>query len=488
MAHRKKTRALKLGAGLAVAAMLMSACGSAGDSDDPEDLAGRTITVLTLQDPFFYALKDLVPEFEEETGINVELDGADFATLTSRATNSLMSNQGDLDVLTPNWTWFTRFAESEWFEPLNERIAEDNDEVDIEDFIPNTLHSGSEWRGEMYTLPIASYAAGVIYRPSVFEELGLEEPPAQPSEGWTWDKYMENVKAIQGQEIDGKTMYGTTVLGAAPEPISHNFGMLSGSKGHRWFKAFPDSAEWDFTPTWTEPTSVDALNFYSELYQNSPEEAINHIFFDAGTQFASGNVGMMFHWTPYSYLVQRTEYMGDTESDIVDDYALAALPQEPGQDQAVASTNHSLGIAANSENKAAAWEFIKWASSAKTQKKMGLTDLRQFADFSRYSLYEDEELAEAYPWLPVQLTMLENTSGKTVMPPAPNYSNLEQIVGNSLNRMLVEGQSGEATAESINDQLTQIQTDQGFLPWEGESYDDSLDNTEHLIDQIAGGG
>lgn len=472
---------------IATGAIAMSGCSATEQGGSGGDLSGTKINVLALQDPFFYALEEVLPDFEKQTGIDVNLEGVDYDTLNSRATNSFTANQGDIDVIAPDSMWLSRFADSKWLEPLNDLIKRDNDEVQIEDFIPASLHSLSEWRGQLYTLPVATYGAEVFYRPSVFKELGIDAPPQQASPDWTWDKYMEIVKQIQGKTVNGTKMYGTVVLGSGPQPINHMYTQLAASKGARWFKAFPDASKWDFAPTWDSPDNVASMDFYHELYKNSPAESVNYLWFDAGTRFGSGDIGMMYHWTPYSYLVQRTEYMGKKESAAVDDYALAAMPQQPGEDQVINIGGFAFGVGANSGKKDAAWEFVKWATSAETQKKMALLDMRQFSDFGRASLYKDEELIKAYPSLPVQFDMINQGNGKTVRPPIQNYATLEQSIGNTLNKMLVDDMSGSETAAKINADLIAILKDEGFIPWEGESFDDTLAGTEELLKQLAAG-
>lgn len=483
---KEARHSVRMGLAAAMSAgLVLTACGS--DNGGSEDLEGQTINVLALQDPFFYAVEELLPQFEEETGIDVNLEGLDYETLNSRATNSFMADQGEIDVISPDSMWLSRYAEAGWLEPLNERIEEDNDEFQIEDFIPSSLHSLSQWGGEFYTVPVATYGTGVLYRPSVFEELGIEEPPSEPSDDWTWDRYMEVLEEIDGETVDGTEYHGTVVLGSGPEPITHMYSQIPASKGATWFEAFPDAEEWDFTPTFDSETSVESLQYYKDLYELSPAEAINYVWFDAGTRFGAGDISMMYHWTPYAYLVQRTDYMGTNESEIIDDYALAALPQEPGEEQVINIGGYSLGIAENSERQEAAWEFVKWVSSAETQKDMALLDMRQFADFSRASLYEDEELIEAYPFLPAQYEVIAQGDGKTVRPPTMNYATLEQSIGNSLNSMLVNDTPADEVAQTINSDLEQILEEEGLLPWPGESYNDTYEVTEQLISELAGG-
>lgn len=468
----------------AMAAVTVLAPLAACSPSEQESGEGQTLNVLTLQDPFFYAIQELIPEFEKQTGAKVNLEGVDYDTLLSRATNSFVSQQGDIDVIAPDSMWLSRFAENGWLANLDDRVREDADEVAIEDFIPSSIYTLSEWKGSLYTLPAATYGTAVLYRPSVFKELGIKPPPAQPSEDWTWDAYMETVKALDGQTVGGKEIHGTAVLGAGPQPITHMWSQIAAGMGARWVEAFPDAAEWSFEPTFTSDPMVESLGYYKELYEHSPAEAINYLWFDAGTRFGSGDIGMMYHWTPYAYLVQRTEYMGKKESEVVGDFALGALPVEPGVEQTNNIGGFAFGIGGNSSKQDLAWEFVKWAASPETQKKMGLLEMRQFSDFSRESLYNDTQLLEAYPYLPTQLEVIRGGNGKVVRPPVQNYSTLEQKIGNELNEMLVNDVDPGETAEQIQVGLEEILEKEGYIPWEDESYEDTPASTEKLLAEL----
>ena len=463
----------------------LSACSSPTSSgSSTSDLKGQTISFLSVQDPFYFALKDILPQFEKETGIKVKLEGVDYDTMNSRATNSFTSKQGDIDVIAPDQMWLSRFAQNGWLEKLDDRITADKSEVNLSDFNPNALYTQSEWDNHLYTLPVATYGTMVLYRPTVFKALGLATPPAEPSASWTWDKYLADVKAINGQKVNGVDMHGTVVLGAGPQPITHMYAGLAASYGASWIKAFPNASTWDFTPQFTSAKSIDALTTYKELYQNSPADSINYLWFDAGTRFGTGDIGMMYHSTPYAYLVQRTEYMGSKTSAIGDDYALAALPSVKGVPAVTNIQGYSLGVGANSAHKDAAWAFVKWATSAATQKKMALLPLHQFADFARTSLYKDKDLLTVYPWLPQQLSNIADGDGKAARPPLINYSTVEQAIGNNLNKMLANDASAASVGEAINSDVTKIMKNEQYMPWTGDSYADSLSATKKLLSKL----
>jgi multiple sugar transport system substrate-binding protein len=280
-------------------------------------------------------------------------------------------------------------------------------------------------------------------------------------------------------------MHGTVVCGSGPQPVTHMYSQVPASKGARWFRRFPDETPWDFTPQFATETSVESLQYWKDLFACSPPESINYLWFDAGTAFGAGNIGMFYHWTAYAYLVQRTEYMGEVESAVVGDYALGVLPVEPGQQQVGNIGGYAFGIGAHSQKQEQAWTFIKWATSTETQRKMALLPMRQFADFARTSMYDDDALVAAYPHLPAQLAAMQQGDGKKVRPPVQNYTTLETQIGRELNRMLGSDVPARETADAIQRATEQIMIDEQFVPFTGDSYADTPEAMQDRLDGLS---
>ena len=76
---------------------------------------------------------------------------------------------------------------------------------------------------------------------------------------WTWEDYFGILEQITGMDLDGTSMYGTTVIGAQPLPVVHMYSQLSASYGTRWFTQFPE-APCDFTPTINSDANLAALD------------------------------------------------------------------------------------------------------------------------------------------------------------------------------------------------------------------------------------
>ena len=450
-----------------------------------------TINVLAIQDPFFYALQKVIPQFEKETGIKVNLQGLDYNTLHARAVNSFLTKQPGVDVLSVDQMWISQWADNGWLEQLDPNIKQDNSQVNIEDFIPNVLYTLSEWKGHLYSLPVAAYGQDVIYRPDVFKALGLPMPPASATNdpNWTWDQYLKDIQAINGKTVSGTKMYGTVVAGAAPEPVVHMFTGLASTLGQTWFKQFPGATPWDFTPQMDSKTNVKALNLFLKLYKNSPSASVNYVWFDAGTAFSKGNIGMFYWWTPYNYLVDKAGYMAKESSAVAGKYAIAPMPHDAANNGVTSLGGYSLGIDAYSAHKAAAWKFVKWATSAATQKEMALLPDHQFDDFARASLYNNASatLKSAYPWLGLQYQVLaNNANGKVSRPPIPIYFTLEGLYGQTLNQVLAGQMTPEAALKSVQSTFKVILDNNQYIPWKQASYADTIQNTKTLMATLAG--
>jgi len=459
---------------------------------------GVTIRVIGVQDPYWFPLKDLIPEFEKKYGIKVEYEGVSYYETRLRAISAFVAKSPEIDVVLVDQMWVAEYADAGWLVPLDDYIRRDKDEVNPTDFIPEVVHALSFWRGKIWTLPMAAYGQLVMYRKDVFDKLGLKHPPKSFKEDydwWTWDKYLEYVKTIHGKTIDGVKFYGTVEVGQQPAPIVHKWTQYLIGMGGRWFETYP-KAPWNFTPVIQEK-GKPALELFLTLYKYSPPESIEYFWFDAGTRFGKGDIGILLWWTPYCYLIKQPEYMVPGKSAVVGKYDVA-LPPHPkgwkvGDHPIMSIGGWSYGISAFSKHKEEAWAFIKWATSYETQKKMGLLHDRkwgsyQFSDFVRYSLYKDPDLIKVYPWLPTQLEAWKVGNGKVSRPMIPIYFTLEGILGRYLNEAMAGKITVDDAFKHIVDEFTMVLKQNFYLPkYAGPSFNDTPEVVAKHLKELASG-
>jgi len=449
----------------------------------------KTISVLTVGDPWDLALQTVVKQFTDKTGIEVKIESLGYVQLQARLVNAFLTKTADADVIGVDQMWISQYADNGWISALDDYIKSDSSSK-FSDFIPQVLYSLNTWRGKVWTLPVGAYAQGIMYRTDLFKQLGIDPLPATVAEAkdWTWDKYMGIVEKLNGKEVGGKKMFGTVVIGAQPVPVVHMYTQLAASYGARWFKQFPKSP-WDFNPTVNSPENLAALKDWVKLYKMAPPECINYLWFDAGTRFSQGDIGMFYHWTPYFYLVNNEGYLSGKPSPVVDKFKTAVLPVKKAGDKPVVSLGGwSLGMPSTSANKDEAWQFINWATGPEGQKAMGLANTKgyQFGDFARESLYKDADLRKVYPFLDTQLEMMKLGDGKTVRPPAPIYTSLEGVYGLQINQTMSGGTTPEAALQTTDALFKNILSGNQYIPeYQVQSYDDTLDNTVALIKKLS---
>ncbi|GGE15052.1 sugar ABC transporter substrate-binding protein [Aureimonas endophytica] len=472
--------------GVSAAALLPGSLGLLSGAARAQSSDAKSVRVLSVEDPFFFSMKALLPDFEKETGIKVELESLSYDALQARLVSAFVAKTSDADVIAVDQMWLGQYLDNGWIVPLNDFVAKDKD-IDLADFIPEVLYSSNIWRGQLGTLPVAAYAQGVMYRKDMFEEFGIAAPPSETSEAWTWKTYVETLKKLEGKSFGGAPVFPTVVCGSQPSPIVHMFTQLSSSHGASWFKSFPKSP-WDFEPVLSGPAWEQSIELYRQLYKLSPPESINYVWFDAGTRFAKGDIGMFYWWTPYFYLVKNSGYMTGKKSDVMEKYATAALPKAEGVPQTVSLGGWSLGVPSSSSKQEAGYAFIKWATSKATQKKMAeWPDLNyQFSDFARASLYQDADLKKLYPYLDVQLNMMKQGNGKVTRPPVPGYTALESVLGLTLNQLLTGAEPAAPALERTNALFASILKGNLMIPYQKESFDDTPEATKALVAKLGG--
>ncbi len=373
-------------------------------------------------------MKALIPDFEKETGIKVELESLSYDALQARLVSAFVAKTSDADVIAVDQMWLGQYLDNGWIIPLNDFVAKDPS-IDLADFIPG---------GALFVQHVARparHAPGGGLRPGrdvpQGHVRGAEHPGASDRDlrGLDLERLCRDAEEARRHDLRGDAGIpdGSLWIAAlAHRPHVHP----AFRQPRRVLVQVLPPRPWNFEPTLSGPAWEKSIDLYRQLYKLSPPEAINYVWFDAGTRFAKGDIGMFYWWTPYFYLVKNSGYMTGTKSDVMEKYATAALPKADGVPQTISLGGWSLGVPSSSAKQAAGYAFIKWATSKATQKKMAAwPDLNyQFSDFARASLYQDADLKAIYPYLDVQYSMMKQGNGKVTRPPVPGYTALESVL------------------------------------------------------------
>ena len=113
---------------------------------------GQIINVAMVAEPRSDAVKKLLPEFEQLTGIKVNLEILPYPTLQENKPSPLPGT-GVYDVVHVDCVWVGQYAGQGLVIPVDEYIQKLIKVLAIDDFIPSVLDEQGSWEGKIYGLP-----------------------------------------------------------------------------------------------------------------------------------------------------------------------------------------------------------------------------------------------------------------------------------------------------------------------------------------------
>jgi len=389
---------------------------------DEKPYAGTELVLASMTDQYVTAFRELIPKFEEETGIKVTMDELGYVDLYQKLTADFVGETANYDLMTVDIVWSGEYAANGYTVPLDEFMERDKDELELDDIMPVSWTLG-EYEGQHWAYPLAGYANVLNYRKDVLEEAGVEPPKTQ-----------QELLALAQQLTDAdKEFYGVALLGAKGPAVAQDY--------MAWVQQHGGTIlDEEGKPALNTPENVEILEFFGSLFEYAPPGATDYWWDQRETAFRNGNVARMEGWS-----IARAGYEDPEISSIVGKVDVAVAPVTEGMEPKYGFGGWGIGINADSspEEQEASWEFIKWLSSPDVQKEWVRNDGAPI----RRSTLTDPELVAEYPWFPIMLESFEQGDGD-YRPRIPQYSIIQDALGTAVNGYLV----GEMGAQEALDQ------------------------------------
>ena len=345
---------------------LVGSSTSARAEFDWQQEKGKTINLMLISHPFVEALKPMLPEFTEKTGIKVTFEelaeGPGFEKLLA----DLSSGTGNFDVFmtSPLNNW--QYATGGWLEPLDAFIKDGkltDAAYDLGDFIPSILDSG-RWtkeplkgagQGDLWALPINVETYQLAYRPSLMKKLGLEVPK-------TYADLVAMAGKLNTDGPDGK-IYGLITRFDKYWDLPYlTFGTMLQSYG---VEMIDKDGKLGICSAQSKAATED---FIKIIHAASPEGAGAFTWDQAMQNFASGKYVISFDEANLFAPV----YEDPKQSAIADDVGYALTPLGPDGKRAAGLWVWSMSMNSASKSKNAACLFLQWVTSKDIMIKMHL--------------------------------------------------------------------------------------------------------------------
>lgn len=310
------------------------------------------------------ALVELSKEFEAESGHTMKFEFIPWPNFADRIQNELNSGGKLCDLLIGDSQWIGGGAENGHYVKLNDFF--DKEAISMDDFAPATVNAYSTWpKGtpNYYALPAMGDANGWFYRKDWFarEDLKAEfktmygRDLAEPK---TQMELLDIAKFFNGREIDGQTVYGASIF---TERGSEGITMgVTGALYPFGFKYEKTPGKYDMEGAVNSPEAVAGLEFYKELYKNTPPGYTNAYMGETLDAFKSGQVAMGMNWFAFFPGLAQDEALKGKIDFFVNPAQNVAASTLGGQ---------GISVVAYSDKQDAALQYIKWFAKADVQAK-----------------------------------------------------------------------------------------------------------------------
>ena len=312
---------------------------------------------------------ELVKEFEEKTGIEVQIIQMDLATMYEKEAIEMAGRTGAYDIITVESTWLAEWAHAGWLEPLDDYIAKTSkEEFDINDVAPALVRISCTYKDKIYALPYYTFTAGMFYRKDLFDDPG-ERAAFKAKYGYdlevpkTWEQHRDIAEFFTrkaGQTLKGETLerdfYGVGMMAGRFDEIQDEWMAILWAMGG-------EIMDENMNVVVNSPIGVKATQFYLDMLKFAPPGALTSSYDEVIAQLQQGMIAM----TMGMFLDQWANAV-KTEQNIPG--AVIACAPAPGYTAFIGC--FSVAISRDSRHKKEAWDFIKFLSGPETQRKFAL--------------------------------------------------------------------------------------------------------------------
>lgn len=337
---------------------------------------GVSITVLDEVTPLQEAMSKLVPEFVEETGINVNYELLNHFEVISRGQADMLSGRGAYDAVLLHSAQMGLLLEADVLRPIDDLIANaalTSPDINLSDMIEPGWSTSSKQGDQTYALLTWAYNSVYWARKDLIEnpdeqaafkaKYGYDLKPAETLQE------MRDIAAFFTRQ-KGETLAGETLQG----PF---YGLvLEGIKGGSSFPMFWNNILRNFgaevfdaegRPNWDTPETVAALTFWAELWKYGPPGMAEVSLIDVPTLMGQGVVAQSLAWSDFALGVDRE---GSSPFAGKFTYMPAPVNAEYGGPASAETEPSPIVISKASENAEATWLFLQWMVDIKTQEKL----------------------------------------------------------------------------------------------------------------------
>lgn len=344
----RKGRAIKSAVTASAMGLLVAACStSAGGGTSPTGGGGTGTITMWARDSDQTFVSQLVDGFNQsQKDVQVKLTLIPAANFVQKFGASAATGSAP-DVAAIDLVYLPYFSSKNTLADLTERSKE---LTYMDKLSPAHLRLAT-YEGKLYALPFSAEASVLYYNKDLFKKAGLD-PNTAPKTYAEIKTAAAKIRAL-GADYYGYYFSGSSGGGYAFTCVPYIWAaggdLLAGEGANE--KAIIDSS----------PGVRDGLTFFKDLWDSGvvPASAKTDTGADAMVAFQSGKVGM---FGSGAFAVSTLKNM---------DFGVAPLPGKTAGQSSSFAGGDEIAIPSGSQNKDAAWKFLKYVTDTEAQTALG---------------------------------------------------------------------------------------------------------------------
>ena len=455
---RRRLMQVAAALGLSTAAMGQFGLGRASAADfDWKKHAGTKLSILMTGDENDHrALEDMMPQFEKDTGMTLEITSPALGPLIEKTLQNLKADKSSFDIIEYLGFLTTAQVGAGYYEQLNAYIDDPSKtppDWDIADFLPPAMSNvgifnmktGTVGEGkDIYGIPgLHSGSVIYFYRKDLFEAAGLQ--PAK-----TWDEFKAAAEKLNTADVAGCSFIGANDFSLATVDWYTRF-ITSGGK---LMTGTPK--EKNFKPQVNSPEGVAALQMLIDLLPFAPKNVTKYGFAENVDGFSTGKIAQMIFWSTIAGPIFNAD-----NSMVADKTGTGPVPAKPGQTPRAIQGGWGVGIPKNVDpaKKDAAWLALTWMTS----KTFNNYEVDKYQiDASRTSAFQDPALVAKLPYL---TDALKAASTAEIIPTSliPEFFQMNDVMNVEFNAALIGSQDAKTACDKVQAQWEDMLRKAGHL-------------------------
>lgn len=460
------------GAAVLGAPSLLSACGSSTTSSSSggsgwKQLKGTTLHFISENTAPTAAIAADTKPFTDLTGINIQISQMELGSLVQKVALDFGSGGSSYEVIYAD-PYQVLAPYRQGLVDLNEMMQDSSlPQVPkgIGDFIPTQLMADGRFEDKqaLYTLPYDCPTMIWIYRKDIFakfkkqmqQDLGFDPTPSDSS---TWDQYYAMAKWFNDHKQQTGIPYGTGHQAKQYDSLMCDFSNVLAAFGGGYFSN--DTKVGGMGSSSPGPSQLDsaeavaAAEFYQKLLAIANPGSTSWDWTGCADAFNAGQMVMTPNW--HEFASSHVQKFGDK-------VGFARLPRGPKRAAGIYGGT-GIGINANApdDKKRAAWLFLVWATSPKSQ----LLDLESKVGGgtpTRTSVYEMPAVKKNSTYPSKMPNLLATDAAREtwkpeniyLRPKVPQWNKCDTIIFTELSKMLAGDETPKSAMQSAKSQIDQ---------------------------------